>query len=811
MRRGLLTIAAWLVTVAAAAAASTAVHGRVTDPDGLALPGVSVTLISANGPVAMATTDQAGEYHLDVASGRYRLRAELPGFQPVLLPSIPVGTEPVVADVKLSLQSFTDQVTVSAQSDLPLMGDTQPDGPATVTREVIDSAMLPNSQYDDVLTLMPNVVRGPDGLISVAGARASSGALLVNGINDTDPLTGAAGVMLPIDAVDSAQVYSGGYPADLGRATGGVTAVRMRSGTDHLHMTADSLFPRLLFANGTVHGVKYWDPNAGVSGPILKGRLFFEEAVSYRYDRNGFETLAGPQMDKFTTLMSWSQLDAQLSPGQHLVATLSFDPQSTDRANITAFTVAASVPRLNQGGSSASLSDRLIIGGSSSLDLHASMMRTRLSVAPNGAGVYEVGHDLTRGSYYDDLALRGTRIETGSSYVLTPSAGHTMKIGGTLGRASLDGTNSSAPADLVRSDGSSADLITFLPERAPVAAATNEIGAFVQDTWTALPWLTLDAGIRYDRVSAAAEAALSPRLAWTIKPNGGMTISGSAGLFADKLVLAALAFPYQPTRVVQAFDVNGAALGRPVAFGEALAGPLRTPRATRWDIGLDQHVANGWQVRVKYQERHGRDELVINPEILSPTSGLLTLGNSGTSTSKSLETTIGYRAPASRHEIYASYVRARSTGDLNSFDLIDGAFKEPFVQPNQTGPLPVDVPNRLLAWGVLHLPSRLTVAPFAEIRDGFPYSAINEDWTYAGAPNSYRLPWYGALDLYVNKIVGLPGRLPDARVGLKIYNIAAVHNGRDVQRDIARADFGATYNATPRDFSFTFELLWGHR
>ncbi len=107
MRRRLVTIAAWLGTVAAAAAASTAVHGRVTDPDGLALPGVSVTLISADGPVATATTDQAGEYHLDVASGRYRLRAELPGFQPALLPSVLVGTDPVVADVKLSLQGFT--------------------------------------------------------------------------------------------------------------------------------------------------------------------------------------------------------------------------------------------------------------------------------------------------------------------------------------------------------------------------------------------------------------------------------------------------------------------------------------------------------------------------------------------------------------------------------------------------------------------------------------------------------------------------------------------------------------------------------
>ena len=39
-----------------------------------------------------------------------------------------------------------------------------------MTRDVIDGAMrFPNSQYDDVLALMPNVIRGPDGQISVAG------------------------------------------------------------------------------------------------------------------------------------------------------------------------------------------------------------------------------------------------------------------------------------------------------------------------------------------------------------------------------------------------------------------------------------------------------------------------------------------------------------------------------------------------------------------------------------------------------------------------------------------------------------------
>ena len=105
----------------------------------------------------------------------------------------------------------------------------------------------------------------------------------------------------------------------------------------------------------------------------------------------------------------------------------------------------------------------------------------------------------------------------------------------------------------------------------------------------------------------------------------------------------------------------------------------------------------------------------------------------------------------------------------------------------------------------------MTVAPFVDVRSGFPYSAVDENWLYVGERNAQRLPWFGSLDLYVNKIVGLPGRLPDARVGLKLYNVASAHSARDVQTDIERPDFGTTYNPVPRDFTMVFELLWGNR
>src|SRR6478672_4936412 len=175
----------------AAFAATVEVTGRIVDPSGGALPGVSVTLTTIAGTElpAEGVTDAQGIYSFNAEPGRYRLHVELPGFAPVDR-DIVVGAAPLRLDLQLALAVLAQEVTVVAEAPRPLMDDTKPDAPVTVSREVIDNAMLPNSQYDDVLPLMPNVVRGPDGAISVGGARAPQGALFVNGINETDPVTG---------------------------------------------------------------------------------------------------------------------------------------------------------------------------------------------------------------------------------------------------------------------------------------------------------------------------------------------------------------------------------------------------------------------------------------------------------------------------------------------------------------------------------------------------------------------------------------------------------------------------------------------
>jgi hypothetical protein len=217
-------------------------------------------------------------------------------------------------------------------------------------------------------------------------------------------------------------------------------------------------------------------------------------------------------------------------------------------------------------------------------------------------------------------------------------------------------------------------------------------------------------------------------------------------------------------------------------------------------------------VRVRYQERHSTHDLIVQPSAagsgdLAAGPAPVVLSSSGASQSRSLETTAGLRRRG--NEFYVSYVRAATLGDQNSLDATEGLLRPTFEQVNLRGPLPIDVPHRVLAWGLFHIPGQFTIAPFLDTRSGFPYVAIDDNWLVVEPPGAHRLPWMTSLDLSATRIVGLSHRLPEARVGLKLYNIVSSNTERAVQRDIERPDFGTQYDPVPRDFSFVFEFLWG--
>jgi outer membrane receptor protein involved in Fe transport len=768
-----------------------------------------VTVTKGAAPIT-ATTDMDGRFQIDLPPGTYSLSAELQGFR-TLAKSLKVDALPVALDLTMELMAVTEQVLVTAGGEQPVLSDSRAGAPAVITREVIDTAILPNNTVFDVLPLLPNVVRGPDGLISVAGARAPQGQLLIDGLSQNDPVLGESAVMLPLEAVHSVEVLSHGYPTQFGRASGGVTIVSMRPISDQLQFDANSFDPRLHFAGGGIRGIEAWEPNLGLSGPIVKGRLWFTQGLDYRFLRNSFETVAGDEETRYNALLSWSALDLALTPSHRISGWFSADPQRIEHDNINAFTLGSALPKVDRGGLRGAVVDRRVLGRATTVETGVQVTNIKTVIEPAGDLPYLMGHDLIRGNYFDSQDRVASRAELSQTWThsLGSSGHHLLKVGGQLARIAFDGTNASGRVEQFRSDGTLARSIEFLGSAMPKASGF-EAALFAQDAWDLSPAVAVDLGVRYDDATVTRARVIAPRVGATWKIDGETTLAGGVGVFSDKVLLAAAAFPSLEERQVTEFDATGTVAGPARTYVNRFAAPLTLPRANAWHAQLDRRFGSGLLARLAYQERHGEDEPVIDV-FNQPGAEALVLRSDGTSRARSLETTVGYRSAGTGQSIYVSYVRSSSIGNLNDFVTIEGTSKEPFVQPDEVGPLSADVPNRLLAWGMAKLPHRVTIAPFLELRNGFPYSAIGDDWRDVGPRNGRRFPMFASLDLVINKIMSLPGNLPNAKIGLKFYNLTNSFDGRDIQRDIDRADYGSVYNPIRRQIRGVFELLWGKK
>jgi hypothetical protein len=118
------------------------------------------------------------------------------------------------------------------------------------------------------------------------------------------------------------------------------------------------------------------------------------------------------------------------------------------------------------------------------------------------------------------------------------------------------------------------------------------------------------------------------------------------------------------------------------------------------------------------------------------------------------------------------------------------------IRPNVSGILPSDVPNRVVSWGVFHLPLSLMVTPVVDVHTGFPYSDVDVLQNYAGLPNGQRFPTFFSLDAqaYRDFQLHLPfterGSRHKVRFGLYSINLTNHGNFHDVYNNEASPFFG---------------------
>src|SRR3954470_8530604 len=201
--------------------------GLVVDQTGLPLPGAIVQLLRGVDVVTTVTTSGDGTFAIDPTLAGDTFVVSLDGFETARV------ARAEAAKIILSIGRATETTTVTAVAPTltpaspatALLGSTLTAG--TVSR--MPSARL---KARESLPLLPSVVRGPDGLMQLGGARAHETPVFLDGFNVTDPATGMSSLNLPFEAVRGVDVLRDPMNVLFGDLLGGLVKLESKAGGD---------------------------------------------------------------------------------------------------------------------------------------------------------------------------------------------------------------------------------------------------------------------------------------------------------------------------------------------------------------------------------------------------------------------------------------------------------------------------------------------------------------------------------------------------------------------------------------------------
>ena len=225
--------------------------GVVYDPSKAILRGVTVIVSNSDtGRARTHTTDEHGHFaFLGLPPGTYRLRAELTRFAPQVRDGLVVEIGSAV-DLELTMSLAGAGAPLTVTAPLPIV-DTQRSAIATVvSQQQIESLPINGRNFISFSTITPGVTadRTPQqgasatSGLTFAGQRARSNNITVDGVDNNDAAVGSVRATFSQDAVHEFQVITNSYPAEFGKASGGVVNIVTKSGTNRLSGSAFMYF-----------------------------------------------------------------------------------------------------------------------------------------------------------------------------------------------------------------------------------------------------------------------------------------------------------------------------------------------------------------------------------------------------------------------------------------------------------------------------------------------------------------------------------------------------------------------------------------
>lgn len=275
-------------------AVTATVLGGVTDTSGAAVVGAKVVITEQNtGTVRNTETNQSGNYTFsNIPAGTYTVEVDMQGFRKAIKQGIDVLVNTSTrADLVLQPGDVKEQIVVTAEAAL-LQTDRSDTGRKIESKQLESLPLASgNRNFQALMTIVPGATRAffshseffnsqQSMQSQVNGQSRLANNVQLEGV-DNNHRTGLLTVLIPpLEAIQTVDISTSNFEAELGRAGGAVQNVILKSGTNDLHGMAYE-YNRVAATSSrnffdTSRGAYTYNYfGGGVGGRIIRNRTFF--------------------------------------------------------------------------------------------------------------------------------------------------------------------------------------------------------------------------------------------------------------------------------------------------------------------------------------------------------------------------------------------------------------------------------------------------------------------------------------------------------------------------------------------------------
>lgn len=280
------------ISPAGAQAVNATLLGTVTDVSGAAIPRAKIIITeSKTGVSHTGSANDSGNYTFpDLPPGLYNVTVEVAGFKKDTRNNIIVDVNSSVRiDMQLQPGNISETVEVKATAAV-LQTDRTDTGHMIEGQLVEDLPLGVNRNFQSLLELAPGVSESTFQHSQFFNAASSlqhnsngqprqGNNSQIEGI-DNNQRTGLLQILIPpAEAIQMVSISTSNHEPELGRGTGAISNVVIKSGTNLIHgqayeLTQNSAFDARSFFNKTVGHLAYNRAGFNLGGPIKRNKIF---------------------------------------------------------------------------------------------------------------------------------------------------------------------------------------------------------------------------------------------------------------------------------------------------------------------------------------------------------------------------------------------------------------------------------------------------------------------------------------------------------------------------------------------------------